>query len=85
MVDTDPDATHANWMENFPFTRLPSTSAAGSKPMIDPNLLRMLPPFEVRQELEDGSYGGRVQRSDAEMAAIWDVAVDETRGMLEKW
>jgi len=85
VVETDPDATHANWMENFPFTRLPSSPSEGSKPMIDPNLLRMLPPFEVRQELEDGSYGGRIQRSDAEMAAIWDVAVDETRGMLEKW
>ncbi len=85
VLETDPDGSHANWMENFPFTRLPTTPPSGSKPMVDVNQLRTLPPFEVRQELEDGSYGGQLQRSDAEMAAIWDVAVDETRGMLERW
>ena len=85
VLETDPDGSHANWMENFPFTRLPTTPTEGSKTMVDVNQLRTLPPFEVRQELEDGSYGGQLQRSDAEMAAIWAVAVDETRAMLERW
>jgi len=35
--------------------------------------------------LEDGSYGGRLARSDAEMLAIWDVAVAETRALLDAW
>ena len=82
---TDPDATHANWMENFPWTRLASTPAAGEKPMIEPERVRALPPFEVRALLEDGSYGGRLARSDAELRAVWQVAVAETRALLDVW
>jgi len=82
---TDPDATHANWMENFPWTRLASTPASGEKPMIEPERVRALPPFEVRALLEDGSYGGRLARSDAELRAVWQVAVAETRALLDGW
>ena len=46
---------------------------------------KTLPPFEARQLLEDGSFGGRTQRSDNEMLAIWDVAVRETRTLIESW
>ena len=45
--------------------------------------LKTLPPFEARNLLEDGNYGGRSQRPDDEMMAIWQVAVEETREMLE--
>lgn len=82
---TDPQASHANWMENFPWTRLATTPADDSKPMVDTALLKTLPPFESRQLLEDGSFGGRTQRSDAEMLTIWDVAVKETRGLIDTW
>ena len=82
---TDSRASHAGWMENYPWTRLPGTVADGEKAMVDIDRLRTLPPFEARNLLDDGSYGGRVQRSDAEMAAIWEVAVAETRAMLEQW
>jgi creatinine amidohydrolase len=81
----DGDATHANWMENFPWTRLSGTPANESKEMVDLARLRTLPPFEVRQLLEDGSYGGASQRSDEDMLAIWRVAVEETRGLIESW
>jgi len=80
-----PDGSHANWMENFPWTRLPGTPSQDSKPMIDLDRLRTLPPFEVRQMLEDGSYGGISQRDDADMLAIWQVAVEETRALIETW
>jgi len=34
----------------------------------------------------DGNYGGRYQRSDEEMLAIWEVGVEETRALLtEPW
>jgi creatinine amidohydrolase len=33
--------------------------------------------------LGDGNFAGRYQRDDAEMAAIWAVAVEETRALLE--
>jgi creatinine amidohydrolase len=83
--ETDPVASHASWMENFPWTRLPSTPADGAKEMIDLDRMRSLPPFEVRTLLDDGNFGGRSQRSDNEMLAIWAVAVEETRALLEGW
>jgi creatinine amidohydrolase len=72
-------------MENFPWTRLPTTPATGEKPVIEPDRVRTLPPFEVRALLEDGSFGGLLARGDAEMLAIWQVAVEETRALLEAW
>jgi creatinine amidohydrolase len=82
---TDKVAGHASWQENFPWTRLPTTPADGVKPMVDTDRLRTLPPFEVRTLIEDGNYGGRTQRSDNEMLAIWAVAVEETRELMESW
>ncbi len=82
---TDPVAGHASWQENFPWTRLPTTPADGDKEMVDTDRLRTLPPFEVRAMVEDGNYGGRTQRSDNEMLAIWAVAVEETRALMENW
>lgn len=80
----DPMASHASWFENFPWTRLPGVALpAYQKPMTDPALLRVLSPQEVREYLGDGNYGGYYQRSDEEMLAIWQVAVDETRELLE--
>ena len=82
---TDPVASHASWMENFPWTRLPTTPADGEKPMVDTDRLKTLPPFEARNMLDDGNFGGRTQRSDNEMLSIWNIAVDETRELLESW
>jgi len=82
----DPVASHASWMENFPWTRLPNREPVeGAKPMVDVDQLRALPPFEVRLLLDDGNFGGRYQRDDAEMLEIWEVAVRETRSLLEEW
>lgn len=82
---TAPNPTHANWAENFPWTRLPGTPTEGDKPLVDTARLAALPPFEVRGVLEDGSYGGQPQRPDSEMLALWDCAVAETRALLEDW
>ena len=82
----DPVASHASWMENFPWTRLAGRPPQdGTKPMIDIDRLRILPPFEARTLLDDGNFGGRYQRDDSEMLEIWDVAVRETRELLESW
>ena len=82
----DPVASHASWMENFPWTRLAAGPPQdGAKPMVDLDRLRILPPFEVRTLLDDGNFGGRYQRDDSEMLEIWDVAVRETRALLESW
>jgi len=82
---TDQVASHASWMENFPWTRLPTTPAEDGKDMVDTDRLKTLPPFEARNLLEDGNFGGRTQRPDDDMLAIWKVAVEETRAMLEHW
>ena len=80
----DPVASHASWMENFPWTRLENVALPQiQKPMIDLEHLRMLPPAKVREYIDDGNYGGVYQRSDEEMLALWDVAVSETREMLD--
>ena len=82
----DPVAGHASWMENFPWTRLANREPVeGRKEMIDVDRMRTLPPFEVRLMLDDGNFGGRYQRDDSQMLDIWDVAVRETRAMLEDW
>jgi creatinine amidohydrolase len=83
--EIDPVASHGSWMENFPWTRLPSTQADAQKPMVDLDRLKTLAPFEARNLLEDGNFGGRSQRPDADMLAIWRVAVEETRETLESW
>lgn len=82
--EIDPVASHASWMENFPWTRLPDTHVPeGAKPMIDIGHARLLDPVRMRVLIGDGNYGGRYQRSDDEMLAIWAVAVEETRALIE--
>ena len=83
----DPVASHASWMENFPWTRLANVSLpAEQKPMSDSEKLRRLDPKSVREHLNDGNYGGLYQRDDEEMMKIWHTAVEETRELLsEGW
>lgn len=83
----DPVASHASWMENFPWTRLANVALpAASKPMCDLNRLRQLNPAEVRAYVADGNYGGCYQRSDEDMLTIWKTGVEETRALLtEPW
>jgi creatinine amidohydrolase len=75
--------SHANWMENFPWTRLAHAPAQkGGKPMVDFERMRASPPEAVRELLGDGSFGDLWQRDDAVMAELWRVGVEETRQAL---
>ena len=79
----DPVASHASWMENFPWTRLADVDYPHrQKPMIDPTAIHSMPPDAVRAHIGDGNFGGRYQRSDDEMLSIWNVAVEETRSLI---
>jgi creatinine amidohydrolase len=81
----DPVASHASWMENFPWTRLANVNVPPhQKPMSDPEKVRRLDPKSAREYLNDGNYGGLYQRSDEEMMQIWRTAVEETRELLSK-
>ena len=80
----DPVASHGSWMENFPWTRLPDLDVPSRRqPMVDLARVRMLDPTALRDYLGDGNYGGLYQRPDEDMLAIWQVALDETRSLLE--
>jgi creatinine amidohydrolase len=71
-------------MENFPWTRLANIRGPETqKPMADLDRLRLLDPAGVRAMLGDGNYGGLYQRPDADMLAIWAIAVAETRALIE--
>src|SRR6187455_1353190 len=79
----DPVASHGSWMENFPWTRLPGVDMpASQRPMVDLAKVRLLDPVMLRKYLGDGNYGGMYQRSDEDMLALWQVAVEETRALL---
>jgi creatinine amidohydrolase len=83
--EIDPVASHASWMENFPWTRLEGVPMPDEqKPMIDFAMLRLLAPEALRAYLGDGNFGGHYQRADEDMLAIWQVAVKETRALLER-
>jgi creatinine amidohydrolase len=83
----DPIASHASWMENFPWTRLANAEMPKEqKPMSDSEKLHRLDPKSLREYLKDGNYGGLYQRDDEEMMRIWRAGVEETRALLaEGW
>jgi creatinine amidohydrolase len=82
--EIDPVASHASWMENFTWTRLPGVVAPSQqKPMIDYEKMRTADAKAVRAQIGDGNFGGYYERSDQEMDALWAVAVEETRGVID--
>jgi creatinine amidohydrolase len=82
--EIDPSGTHANWMENFSWTRLANAPAPeGTKLVPDLALMRASGPDEVRRILGDGSFGGPYQKPDEVMLELWRVGVEETREALE--
>ena len=82
--ELDPVASHASWMENFPWTRLEGVvQPSQMKPMIDMARMRVMSPDAVRKHLGDGNFGGYYERPDEDMLAMWDIAVAETREILE--
>jgi creatinine amidohydrolase len=80
----DSDASHASWLENFPWTRLPGVALpAERKPMADVSTMRELDPADLRELLGDGSFGGPYQRPDGEVLRVWQAGVEEVRELIE--
>jgi creatinine amidohydrolase len=76
--------SHANWMEAFPWTRLAHAPAPdGSKEPARITDEDRAHPERVREILGDGSFGGVYTVPDEVMSGIWDVAVRETRALVE--
>jgi creatinine amidohydrolase len=76
----DPEGSHASWMENFPWTRLPGVELpAEPKPVTSSELHD---PAEFRKVMGDGSFGGAYQHSDEDMLRVWQGGVEEVRERL---
>jgi creatinine amidohydrolase len=84
VVDSiDRDASHASWMENFPWTRLAGVVQPDErKPMADISTLRESDPADVRELLGDGSLGGLYVRPDDDVLRVWQAGVEEVRALL---
>jgi creatinine amidohydrolase len=79
----DPDASHASWLENFPWTRLAGVELPSErKPMQDIATMRELDADSVRKMLGDGSLGGLYERPDADTLRVWEAGVEEVRDVL---
>jgi len=82
----DPDASHASWMETFPWTRVGVEVPTGHKAAIDLSDHEDVSLGELREIIGDGSFGGFYERPERDMARIWETAVSETRARLtEGW
>jgi creatinine amidohydrolase len=80
----DSEASHASWMENFPWTRLAGVVMPDSHKVLAAQTGKATQVGEaLRAYLGDGNFGGWYQRSDAEMLEIWQIAVGETRALIE--
>jgi creatinine amidohydrolase len=84
VVDSiDRDASHASWMENFPWTRLGGVVQPDErKPMADISTMRESDPADVRELLGDGSLGGLYVRPDDDVLRVWQAGVEEVRALL---
>jgi creatinine amidohydrolase len=81
----DPVASHASWMENFPWTRIPGVEPpASQKPPVDYAGAAHLGPPAIRERLGDGNFAGRYARPDSDVLDLWQVAVKETRDIIER-
>ena len=79
--EIDPEGSHASWMENFPWTRLPGVELPSEpKPM---TVTSVHDPAEFRRLTGDGSFGGAYEHSDEEMLRVWQAGVEEVRELLE--
>ncbi|MCJ7694058.1 MAG: creatininase family protein [Anaerolineaceae bacterium] len=73
------ETAHANWMENFTFTRI-SNAPGGSKSK--PPLTGIAGKSKTRQNAGDGSYGGVYQVDNAIMQNLFNLCLDETLEQL---
>ena len=82
--EIDPAASHASWMETFPWTRVDGVELPQQhKPPVDLSDRDEISLQRFREMIGVGSFGGWYERPDEEMNAIWSVAVGETRARLE--
>jgi len=84
VIEIDPAASHASWMENFPWTRLAGAPIPNfCKERIDFAASMRVDAGRKRERVGEGNYHGVFQRPDEDMMAIWQVGVEEVRHEIE--
>jgi len=82
--EVDPLPSHANWFENFPWTRLEGVELPQErKPDLDQATYQVAGPAQVRELLGDGVFQGTYELPDDQVARVWQVGVEEVRELLE--
>ena len=83
--EVDPEPSHANWFENFPWTRLAGVELPRErKPALDQAAYRAAAgPHGVREVLGDGVFEGAYQLADEQSLRVWEAGVAEVRELLE--
>jgi creatinine amidohydrolase len=82
--ETGAEQSHANWSENFPWTRLDQVELPrGEKPPLDFAAFRASGPEQVRELLGDGVFEGVYQLPDEQVERLWRAGVEEVRELLE--
>lgn len=82
--EIDNAASHASWMENFPWTRLAGvTPPAEAVALPERGSGAALVGMAARAYYGAGNFMGLHQRPDADMLALWEVAVAETRAVID--
>ena len=86
VLEHDPQASHASWMENFACTRIAGVQMpSDAKPLVDYAHMSQLDPDAKRAYLGDGCYGGRYEMPAAITDQLWAIGVEETREVLSRW
>jgi creatinine amidohydrolase len=80
----DPEPSHANWFENFPWTRVAGVELPkGRKPPLDQAAYRAAGPAQVRELLGDGVFEGAYELPGEQVEQVWRTGVEEVRELLE--
>jgi len=81
--EVDPGPSHANWFENFPWTRLQDVELPrGRKPPLDQAAYQVAGPAEIRELLGDGVFEGAYELPDEQTEEVWRTGVEEVRELL---
>jgi len=82
--EIDPEPSHANWFENFPWTRVAGLELPkGRKSPLDQAAYRAAGPAQVRELLGDGVFEGAYELPDEQVEQVWRTGVEEVRELLE--
>ena len=81
--ELDLGASHASWMESFPWTRVAGVELPEGRkePLAGPLATE---PRAFRAAAGDGCFGGRYRASEEDERRIWQAGVEETRELLDR-